>query len=141
MGSPRVQRWAVHLSAYEYNTVYKSGKHKANADAISRLPVPETVQNKETTEPVLIMDLLDDTLVDITQIKCWAAKDAILSQVQAYFLKGWPTKIDTLLKSYHQRKMELSVMVGCLHVVTLQNVEILNRDKYLDEAEHILKTI
>lgn len=27
MGSLRVQRWAVTLSAYEYNIVYKPGKH------------------------------------------------------------------------------------------------------------------
>ena len=43
MGSPRVQRWAVHMSAYEYNIVYREGKKHANADAMSRLPLPKTV--------------------------------------------------------------------------------------------------
>ncbi|KAL4009386.1 hypothetical protein ACER0C_003238 [Sarotherodon galilaeus] len=37
MGSPRVQRWAMILSAYEYNIRYKPGKHHENADALSRL--------------------------------------------------------------------------------------------------------
>ena len=53
MCSPRVQRWAVTLSAYEYNTVYKPGKHHANADALSRLPVPETAPEREMSEQVL----------------------------------------------------------------------------------------
>ncbi|KAI3360353.1 hypothetical protein L3Q82_014654, partial [Scortum barcoo] len=44
MGSLRVQRWAVHLSAYEYNIVYKPGKYNPNADALSRLPLSEKVR-------------------------------------------------------------------------------------------------
>lgn len=88
IGSPRVQRWAVTLSAYEYNIVYKPGKPHANADALSRLPVPETVPEKETNEQVWMMDVLDDTLVDTSQIKRWTAKDVILSQVYEYSLKG-----------------------------------------------------
>lgn len=77
MGSPRVQRWAVTLSAYEYNIVYKPGKHHANMDALSRLPVLETAPEKEMTEQVLMMDVLDDTLVATKKIKCWTAKDVI----------------------------------------------------------------
>lgn len=81
MGSPRVQRWAVTLSAYEYNIEYKPGKHHANADALSRLPLPNTAPGKEMTERVLMMDVLDDMLVDTTQIKRWTAKDVVLSQI------------------------------------------------------------
>lgn len=73
---------------YEYNIVYKPGKHHANADALSRLPMSETAPDNEMTEQVLMMDVLDDTLVDTTQIKRWTAKDAILSQVHEYTLKG-----------------------------------------------------
>lgn len=109
MGSPRVQRWAVTLSAYEYNIVYKPGKHHANANALNRLSVPETAPKKEVTEQVLMMDLLDDTLVDTIQIKRWTAKDVILSQVHEYTLKGWPAHTDAHFKPYQQRKMEMSV--------------------------------
>ena len=35
MGSPRVQRWAVLLRAYEYTIVYKPGKEHANANALA----------------------------------------------------------------------------------------------------------
>ncbi|XP_041961667.1 uncharacterized protein K02A2.6-like [Alosa sapidissima] len=113
MGSPRVQRWAVHLSAYEYNIVYKPGKQNANADALSRLPVSE-VGREEAKEQVLMMDLLDDTLIDTTRIKRWTAKDVILSQVHSHVLKGWPTEVDSSVKPFYQRRMELSVRDGCV---------------------------
>ena len=44
LASARIQRWALALSAYEYNIVYKSGNSNANADLLSRLPLPETLQ-------------------------------------------------------------------------------------------------
>ena len=78
MGSPRVQRWAVHLSAYEYNIVYQPGKHHANADALSRMPLAE-LGGDEAKEQVLMMDRLDDSLLDSNQIKRWTAKVVVLS--------------------------------------------------------------
>ncbi|XP_054875417.1 uncharacterized protein K02A2.6-like [Amphiprion ocellaris] len=114
MGSPRVQRWAVKLSAYQYNIVYKPGKHHANADALSRLPVPVKLRKEERTEQVLMMDILDETLISAKQIKSWTSKDSVLAQVHEYILKGWPAVTDPNLKAFHQRKMELSVRDGCI---------------------------
>ena len=45
--SARIQRWALTLTAYEYEFSYKSAKNHMNADALSRLPldaVPVTTQ-------------------------------------------------------------------------------------------------
>ena len=41
--SPRAQRWALILMAYQYNTRYRPGKSHVLADAFSCLPLPETV--------------------------------------------------------------------------------------------------
>uniref|UniRef100_A0A1X7VJQ8 Reverse transcriptase RNase H-like domain-containing protein n=1 Tax=Amphimedon queenslandica TaxID=400682 RepID=A0A1X7VJQ8_AMPQE len=41
MASSRIQGWAFTLSAYNYTIKYKPGKHLSNADALSRLPLPE----------------------------------------------------------------------------------------------------
>lgn len=115
MGSPQVQRWAVHLSAYEYTIQYKARKHQAHADALSRLPLPATEKERTADQDqVLMMDLLDDTLLDAKQIKRWTAKDVILSQVHKFVLGGWPLKMDPSFKPYHQRRLELSVKDGCL---------------------------
>lgn len=105
MGSPRIQRWAVTLSAYEYHIVYKPGKHHANGNALNRLPMSETTSDMEMMEEVLVIDVLDDTLVATTQIKRWTGKDVVLSQVHEYILKGWPAQTDVCFKPYQQRKM------------------------------------
>ena len=43
LASSRLQRWALTLSAYTYYSIeYKSGKSNCNADAFSRLPLPDT---------------------------------------------------------------------------------------------------
>ena len=47
MAFPRIQRWAVILTAYEYEIVYKQGKHHGNADALSRLPLPHQSTKRE----------------------------------------------------------------------------------------------
>ena len=66
MGSPRVQRWAVLLRAYEYRIVYKPGKEHANADALSRLPLPH-VEKDEDADQVLMIEVMDHTTnIDIT---------------------------------------------------------------------------
>uniref|UniRef100_A0AAV2MCZ8 ribonuclease H n=1 Tax=Knipowitschia caucasica TaxID=637954 RepID=A0AAV2MCZ8_KNICA len=46
MASPRIQRWAVTLRAYEYEIVYKPGKYHGNADALSRVPLPQPSTEK-----------------------------------------------------------------------------------------------
>ena len=42
MASARIQRWAITLAAYDYKIVYKTGSKHANADMLSRLPLPQT---------------------------------------------------------------------------------------------------
>ena len=41
MASARLQRWALTLSSYTYNIKFKSGKTQGNANALSRLPLPD----------------------------------------------------------------------------------------------------
>ena len=40
MASSHIQRWALTLSAYQYNIRHKSGTEIGNADGLSRLPIP-----------------------------------------------------------------------------------------------------
>lgn len=41
LASARLQRWALMLGAYSYQIVHKAGRQNANADALSRLPLPD----------------------------------------------------------------------------------------------------
>lgn len=113
MGSPRVQRWAVLLRAYEYKMVYKPGKDHANADALSRLPLPQ-MEEEDDTDHVLMLDVVDEPPITTAQVRQWTAKDKELSQVHQWCLKGWPREVDTSYRPYSQRRLELSVKDGCV---------------------------
>ena len=47
MSSSRMQRWALMLSAYDYTIEPRSGIKNSNADALSRLPMQNTVDESE----------------------------------------------------------------------------------------------
>ena len=42
---PRIQRWMEFLSAYNYRLSYRRGRDNANADFLSRLPIPPTAED------------------------------------------------------------------------------------------------
>lgn len=65
MGSQRVQRWATLLRAYEYKIIYKPGKE--HADALSRLPLPQTEQEDETDQ-VLMLEVMEDPPITTKQV-------------------------------------------------------------------------
>lgn len=114
MGSPRVQRWAVMLQAYQYNIVYKPGKYHQNADALSRLPMPGEEKPDDTNEQVLMMDLMDAVPVNAVQIRKWTSHDITLSTVHNFILTGWPEKVESPLLPYYYRRDSLSVKDGCV---------------------------
>eukprot|EP00731_Ephydatia_muelleri_P039209 Em1216g1a len=68
MASARLQRWALILSAYQYTIEYKAGKQNANADSLSRLPLPDIpVDVPVPEETVFLKDTLQDP-VSVAQI-------------------------------------------------------------------------
>ncbi|KAF2900761.1 hypothetical protein ILUMI_05426, partial [Ignelater luminosus] len=64
----RLQRWAILLSAYDYQIVYKKGADIPNADALSRLPLPDDTE----LELKYILDLLHQRHQGIVRIKALA---------------------------------------------------------------------
>lgn len=113
MVSPRIQRWAVTLRAYEYEIVYKPGKHHSKADALSRLPLLWHPTEKEPEDRVLMME--DITLVSVREMSGWTRKDPVLSRVFQFVQQGWPTQqTNPVFQPYVERKTELSVQEGCV---------------------------
>ena len=117
MSSARMQRWYLTLSSYDYRLYYKPGKENVNADALSKLPLPETLENTpQPTEIIHMMEKIEKSPINARAINQWTARDPVLSKVLDYTIQGWPKKKikDEQLHPYAQRSMEISAQVGCL---------------------------
>lgn len=115
MASPRIQRWAVTLRAYEYTIVYKEGKNHCNADALSRLPLPVKAEVERREETVLMLESADITLVTSDQVKEWTDRDPVLSRVREMVRNGWTSKREgEEFAPYEVRKHELSIQNECV---------------------------
>ena len=102
------QRWALTLAVYNYSIGYKPGPAHANADALSRLPLPLSPSATPLpTETVFAMELLNSTPVSVIEIRTGTRRDPILSQVMKYVQQGWPNyNSDEALKPYFSSKDE-----------------------------------
>lgn len=66
LASARIQRWALTL-AYQYTIVYRAGKNNSNADAVSRLPLPDA----PASSYVFSLQRLAETPVKATHTRQW----------------------------------------------------------------------
>ncbi|XP_037499139.1 uncharacterized protein K02A2.6-like [Rhipicephalus sanguineus] len=120
MASARIQRWALFLSQYRYHIEYRAGKQNANADALSRLPVPtpEAVYSETLPEYVLSTENLDSSFVPAGALRALTSADKDLCVVQNFMLNGWPKRLSSChshLQPYFCRRLELSSAEGLLY--------------------------
>lgn len=118
MAASRIQRWALTLGAYDYVFQFSPGSKMCNADALSRLPLPECpsdAQIPQLGDVNLVVNHLADTLVTAKHIKQWTEKDPVLSRIHHCILHGWPTSnTEPSLQPYFNHKDELSAVDGCV---------------------------
>ena len=114
--SPRVQRWSLSLSAYDYDLVHKPGVDHANADGLSRLPVDEAATTVPTPgDIVLLMEHMDNTTVTAAQIRGKSRHNPVLAKVSQYVMHGWPTTVtEQEIIPYANRKSELTMENDCI---------------------------
>ena len=115
VAAARMQRWAIFLSAYNYNIEFKGTKMHANADSLSRLPIEDEEVGSETAATMFKVSLIDGLPITAVDIATATAKDPIIAPVYQYVLEGWPQKgVSENLKAFHQRQDQLSTDQGCL---------------------------
>ena len=113
--SSRIERWSLFLSNYEYCLVFCNTSAHANADALSRLPLPEQPAKViEEPELVLLAEHLLESPVTANDIKVWTQRDQKLARVLEYIQHGWPSEGDPELEPYSSRRLELSSYEGCI---------------------------
>ena len=97
------------MQGYDYELIYRPGTNIANADALSRLPLPETVE-VPVPEPVLnLLQHLKEGPVTAAMIKEATNTDPVLSHLLQYVLQRWPEENEAdELMPYFRRRHELS---------------------------------
>jgi len=78
----------------------------SNADVLSRLPLPEIPDEVPLPgETILLLQTLDNTPVNSSQIRGWTNRDPVLSRVRNLVLHGWTYTREESLQPYQKRKM------------------------------------
>ena len=101
MASSRIQRWALTLGAYQYSIQHQPGKKMGNADALSRLPLPEHPEVLDIPPPgdiKMLFQHLSDTIITASNICKWTEKDPTLSRIHHFLLHSWPSQLDLKIK-------------------------------------------
>ena len=115
VAAARMQRWAIFLSAYAYEIEYKGTKLHANADSLSRLPVPGEEDQDTAATAMFKISFIEELPITAIDIAAETKKDGVLSQVYQFVLEGWPLRgVDDSLKPFYQRKDQLTTDQGCL---------------------------
>ena len=108
VAAARLQRWALLLTAYDYDIEFRSTSAHGNADALSRLPLPTCAPSETQLCNIRTLEALP---VTTTKIRAATKRDPTLSKVLHCVLNGWPEEIPDSLKPYHSK---IAVDEGCL---------------------------
>ena len=117
LAAARLQRWALLLSAYTYYIQFPAAQAHANADRLSRLPLPSplvTEPKQPTVESVFTVSQLQALPVSVSQLRRATRTDPHRSRVYRYIQKGWPDQVPDGLKAYKNRQSELTTEGGCV---------------------------
>ena len=114
MLSPRVLRWSIFLAGYQYSLQHRPGKAMGHADALSRLPLPESGPDPAPAHQILRLEDLPDQPLHVKDIAAATAKDRLLARVSDWVGRGWPGKPGPEFSCYTARKDELSTHRGCV---------------------------
>lgn len=105
----RIQRWALLLSQYDFDLVYKSGKENVVADALSRLPIKDVIESGIPAEYVKLVAALDFGDISFSSIQKYTQKDITLKQLVNCLKYGWSNEVDALVKEYAPVRADLSL--------------------------------
>ena len=114
LAAQRLQRWAIMLSAFDYELKFIAGKDNVVADALSRLPLPETETGDDALYNIAVHHL-NNLPVTSEEVRKCTRTDPILSRVLDWIKTGnWPKDVDEQLKPFLHRRHELTVEQDCI---------------------------
>ena len=106
-----MQRWVLLLSAYQNVISYRSTREHANADCLSRLPLPqkEAIGNSPDAAVFNIAQISMLPPVTCDAIQAATRTDPILGAVLRYTQSGWTLNVAPEMKPYWARREALTV--------------------------------
>ncbi|XP_045188111.1 uncharacterized protein K02A2.6-like [Mercenaria mercenaria] len=120
LAASRLQRWAIQLSAYQYDIRYRSTTKNGNADTLSRFPLPETMEESNNVLFVegseVNKEQVNSLPVTPDKIAKASRDDPLLSRLIHFTVNGWPARSD-LSAEYlpcYKFKDEFTTEEGCL---------------------------
>ena len=110
VAASRLQRWALVLSAYQYDVKFRATEEHGNVDGLSRLPLKGERHEEEETEASIFNMVQIETLpVTAGQLRNESRQDKELSKVMRYLQNGWPEMVTAELQPYETKKTELTI--------------------------------
>lgn len=108
VAASRLQRWAVILSAYNFEIQYITSEKNQIADCLSRCPIESKLSQTDNYD-FSYFNLIQKTvsLINDKMIRKMSKKDVILSKIYNYTLNGWPGNVEDALKPYFHRRNEI----------------------------------
>lgn len=86
--SPRLTRWCLKLAAYDYDLKYRAGKLHQNADALSRVPLPDRIEEPHAPGDILMFAALPSSPLTAALVARLTLEDAILSELYREIQEG-----------------------------------------------------
>ncbi|XP_039204570.1 uncharacterized protein K02A2.6-like, partial [Crotalus tigris] len=113
--SPRILRWSIFLSAYDFSLLHKPGKEMGHADGLSRLPLPVVEADPAPAVNILSIQALPELPLCARDVAAETGTDHTLSRVRSWVLSGWPEHCPSPeFQSFWSKRNELSLSQGCL---------------------------
>lgn len=109
----RLQRWAIIMSMYSYQIIYKSGSKMANADALSRLPLGDETEVESIQ--INFFNFTEELPVSFEEICRSYSNDVVLSKVYKFVLSGWPQNVPDQFQSYYRKRQSITTDSNCLY--------------------------
>ena len=116
--SPRIQKWTIYLQGFHFDIRYRPGSQNQHADALSRLPLPDTATSEEKNTcsyKGLHINTVRQLDVTSTTVQQATLEDPILQTLITYIIEETPVRLWVPeLHAYKGSVGEYSIDQGCI---------------------------
>lgn len=118
----RIARWAAQLLQFNYTMEHQAGKNNFVADALSRLPLPQSTEYADQEDEFVLNYITSNLLgnaepISLTDLQAATNNDPLLQEVKKYIATGWPKSSKVLsdqIRPYYLLREELSEVQNCI---------------------------